>query len=72
MQKSGIKTSEFWITAGANIIALLALGGVFNQADVPQVAERLTQVVGSVFAIIANVTYVWSRTVIKKTLPNGE
>ena len=67
--KSGVKTSEFWIVAGANVIALLTLSGVFAQVDAPEITENFSQAVGGIFGVIANVTYILSRTVIKKTQP---
>jgi len=68
-QKPGWQTSELWITAGANVIALLALGGVFENADMVQVTDNFTQAVGGIFGVIANVVYIWSRTRIKQTPP---
>ena len=67
MNKPGWKTTEFWITGGANIIGLLALGGIFSPENTPAVTENFTQAVGSVFAIIANVSYIWSRTKVKQS-----
>ena len=70
--KSGITTSEFWITAGANIIALLALGGIFNPADTPEVTENFSQAIGGIFGVIANIVYIISRTSIKKEIIKKE
>ncbi len=71
-QKPGWQTSEFWITGGANVIALLALIGFFEQDSTREITRNFTEVIGSIFAIIANVTYIWSRTRIKQNKESSE
>ena len=63
--KPGVKTSEFWITAGTNIIALLVLGGIFNQADQAGVDAKWGDLVAGVFSAITNMSYIISRTSLK-------
>lgn len=70
--KSGIKTSEAWVTIGAAIISILVASGVLTPDDAVnfdsalaesiQALEKLIGVAGPLFA--AGV-YTWSRTKIK-------
>jgi hypothetical protein len=64
--KSGWKTTEFWLALGVNVIAVAALFGLFEQADVEQVQGAYKEIVAGVAAVIGNAVYVWSRTRVKQ------
>lgn len=70
--KPGYKTTEFWTTLIANGIGLLVLAGVFQPEDSAEIVEKLNGIAGSVFLIISNAVYVFSRSMVKKEQVHGE
>lgn len=67
--KPGIKTTEFWLTLGAQIIPILVLLGVFTSEEGLAAQEAWVKLIETVFAAIASVVpiamYIYSRTKIK-------
>ena len=60
------------MTLIANVIGLLVLSGVFQKEDSAEIVEKLNGIVGSVFLIISNSVYVFSRSYVKKEEVRGE
>lgn len=71
VMKSGIKTTEFWITLVATLLGLGMSTGLlpstFPQGDVSRATEHIA---GAVVAIVAIVRYLTSRTDVKKAALN--
>ena len=67
--KPGWKTTEFWTTSFAQILALLAFVGVLTPSDSQTLGEALAKAVAAVFTLFVNGTvvihYVQSRLALK-------
>lgn len=67
--KPGWKTTEFWSTLFAQLLAMLACFGVLTPNDSQTLGEALTKAVAAVFTLIANgavvIHYVKSRLTLK-------
>jgi len=61
--KSGIKTSEFWLSAAAAIVGLLMTSGVFADASI------WSKGLGLAAAALASAGYAVSRGMAKKSTP---
>jgi hypothetical protein len=57
--KSGWKTSEFWFTAAAQIVGLLAAGGFFVPDSV------WAKIIGFAGMILATMGYTYGRSIVK-------
>jgi len=70
MNRSGIVTTEFWITIITQALALMTLLGVVTSADADTLRDALIKCVTSAGVFIANawivVRYIQSRTRIKE------
>lgn len=64
--KPGYKTTEFWVTIVAKVIALLAALGVFTPEQVSAVTRAITQLVGVVGVVVAAFGYSVARGSVKK------
>lgn len=68
--KSGWRTSEFWLTVGASVVALLVLLGFVTTEEGELIKSQLVQVValGGPFlvALSSLVVYIWGRVQIKR------
>lgn len=60
--KSGVKTSEFWLTAVTIVVNILVITGVVGQGDADYLTQLATQVVAGVVAAVSLGTYIVSRT----------
>jgi hypothetical protein len=67
--KSGIYTSEFWVTLGAQLIPVLVLLGILGQEEAGQVQNEWAELVKAAFALLASagvaVAYIWGRAKVK-------
>ena len=63
--KPGVSSTEFWITLGAALVSVLTASGVFNPAQSDALLNGITQLVGSVGAILAAMNYTNSRGKVK-------
>lgn len=59
MDKSGFKTSEFWLMIVASIFGILMASGIIVEGSI------WYQIVGGAIAILSSLGYTWSRTKIK-------
>jgi hypothetical protein len=75
MSRSGIKTTEFWVTLASQALALLALVGVIAPHDLGTLQDAVGKcaAAGAVFAANAwvIVQYIRSRTHLKQPVPPG-
>jgi len=65
MLKSGYKTSEFYATLIATIFSLLTMAGVIEPSRASEMQELVLQAVSGIIALVAVVSYVYSRTQLK-------
>lgn len=67
--KSGWQSSEFWITVGGQLLALLAVLGAVNVGDKDKLETALTNAVTAIFTIISSAAvvsrYIRSRSALK-------
>lgn len=67
--KEGWKTTEFWLTLGAQVIPLLVLTGILSNQEATAVQDAWAKAVEAVFAFIASVVpiavYVYGRAKVK-------
>ena len=75
--KSGYKTSEFWVTAGIQVVGLCVLFGILTpesakslQVDIPAIGGMVADIIKDVTALGAMVItayrYITGRSVVKK------
>lgn len=71
MNRSGIKTTEFWATALSQLLTLLALVGLIGGSDLPMLQDALGKCIAAATVFIANawiiVRYIQSRTNLKQS-----
>jgi len=71
MNRSGLRTTEFWITIVTQALALLTLLGVVASPDADTLRDALIKCVTSAGVFLANawvvVRYIQSRTIIKQS-----
>ena len=58
--KPGFKTSEFWLTSLATVMGLVLASGAVTEGGM------VSQIIGGVLALLANLGYTASRTQVKK------
>ena len=61
----GVKTSEFWSTLIVSVMSLLSMFGVIEPAKLPDMEQMAVQIVSGAIALVATVSYIYSRTAIK-------
>jgi hypothetical protein len=73
VNRSGIKTTEFWATALSQLLTLLALVGLVGQADLAGLQDALGKCVAAAAVFVTNawivVRYIQSRTHLKQLAP---
>ena len=73
MNRSGIKTTEFWATALSQLLTLLALVGLIGSSDLPALQDALGKCVAAAAVFVTNawvvVRYIQSRTHLKQLAP---
>ena len=57
--KPGIKTTEFWLTLAAQIIAMLVIVGVVSSTDQQTVETAVGDAIKAVGALAASVITLW-------------
>jgi hypothetical protein len=65
--KSGIKSSEFWITAATLVTSLLVTGGVINTSEGDHVTSAIAQLVNAVVNAASVAYYIKKRSDLKDT-----
>ena len=60
--KSGVYTSEMWITVATTVLSFLATFGVLSQEEATTWRELVVPLIPGVVAVVA---YIWSRTRVK-------
>ena len=73
MNRSGIKTTEFWATALSQLLTLLTLVGLIGSSDLPALQDALGKCVAAAAVFVTNawvvVRYIQSRTHLKQIAP---
>lgn len=64
--KSGLKTSEFYVTLVSTVVSLLVMAGVVEPSYQNQLTDLVVQAVGGIVALGSVIAYILSRTEIKK------
>lgn len=64
--KSGVQTSEFWVTLITSIIGLLVMTGIVSPNESNNLVQSLTAIVGGIIMIAPAVTYIFGRTWLKR------
>jgi len=64
--KSGIKTTEFWMAAIAQVVGILALFGVVEPAKSSLIVEAVQQIAGGLIMGLSALGYSISRGQAKK------
>jgi hypothetical protein len=71
VNRSGIKTTEFWTTAVSQLLTVLALVGLIGQTDLPGLQDALGKCVAAAAVFVTNawviVRYIQSRTQVKQS-----
>lgn len=62
--KPGVKTTEFWLTLGAQLPGLLLIFG-FTPEQASDLANAAAQVGATLFSLVSLVAYIWSRVRVK-------
>ena len=70
--KSGVATSEFWLTLLASGVSLLVISGVIPTQDGADILSLSKDIVSGVVAGVAIFSYIKSRTKVKEELLNVE
>jgi hypothetical protein len=73
VNRSGIKTTEFWATALSQLLTLLALVGLISQSDLPGLQDAVGKCAAAAAVFVTNawivVRYIQSRTHLKQIAP---
>ena len=73
MNRSGIKTTEFWATALSQVLTLLTLIGLIGSSDLPALQDALGKCIAAAAVFVTNawvvVRYIQSRTQVKQLAP---
>jgi hypothetical protein len=72
IMKPGYQTSEFWVTLGGTIVSLLVMAGFLEPSKSGEIAALVTQAIGGIVALGSIISYVLSRTELKKTMTLGD
>lgn len=64
--KSGLKTSEFYVTLVSTVVSLLVMAGVVEPAYQNELTDLVVQAVGGVVALGSVIAYLLSRTELKR------
>jgi hypothetical protein len=72
VNRSGIKTTEFWATALSQLLTLLTLVGLIGSSDLPALQDALGKCVAAAAVFVTNawvvVRYIQSRTQLKQAI----
>lgn len=67
--KPGVKTTEFWLTLGSQVIPVLVLLGVLTEDEGNTANTAWAEIVKSAFALLGAAipvaVYIWSRAKVK-------
>ena len=70
MNRSGIKTTEFWATAASQLLTLLGLVGLIGSTDLPGLQDAVGKCIAAAAVFATNgwvvVRYIQSRTHVKQ------
>jgi NhaP-type Na+/H+ or K+/H+ antiporter len=64
--KTGLKTSEFYVTLVSMLVSLLVMTGVLEPDKASEISELIVQAIGGIVALGTVIGYLLSRTELKK------
>lgn len=70
MVKSGIKTTELWLTLITNVLTALVAFGYLTQNEADMLSKVVIAVIQLVIVLVPTVTYIVQRTSLKKAALN--
>jgi hypothetical protein len=70
--KSGIWTTEFWLTAGSVLSAMLVLLGFVKSADATAFTDSVDKAIAAAFALVAQMRYLQTRLKLKTSHVEAE
>lgn len=63
--KSGIKTSEFWLTLFVTVIGMAVYTGYMPQDIADQALKGLEQIIGGILTLVPVITFIIGRSAVK-------
>lgn len=64
--KSGVKTSEFWVTLIPQLATVLVVVGVLPSEDVDAIVKAIAGVITGIVSLVSLIAYIRSRLELKK------
>ncbi|MCK5613336.1 hypothetical protein KAR91_66315, partial [Candidatus Pacearchaeota archaeon] len=58
--KTGIKTTEFWVSVGTAALGVLVLFGMITPDESSTILSGFSQAVGGVMTVVPTAAYAWS------------
>lgn len=71
MVKSGIKTTELWLTLITNVLTALVAFGALTQNEADMLSKVIIALIQLVIVLVPTVTYIIQRTSLKKAALNN-
>lgn len=65
--KDGIKSTEFYVTLGNMVAGILVMLGILAPGEQADMGELIAMAIGGIVAVASLITYIISRTDLKKT-----
>jgi len=70
--KSGVKTTEFWVSLATSIFGVLVTLGYFSADQATDLVNTVQQFAGAVITAVTAASYGISRGLAKKDVPNDQ
>ena len=70
--KSGIKTTEFWVSLASGVFGILVTLGYFTPEQANDIINSVQEFSGAIITAVAAASYAISRGLAKKDVPNSE
>lgn len=70
--KSGMKTTEFWVSLATGIFGVLVTTGVFSPEQAAEMTQSVADLSGAIITAVAAASYGISRGLAKKDVPNKD
>lgn len=72
MEKSGWKSSEFWVAIGMSLVPVLAAFGIVDMKDIQSIQTNWTEVMQHGSGAVVAAYYIYSRTSLKKSQADAQ
>lgn len=70
MVKSGIKTTELWLTLITNILTAMVAFGTLTQTEADMLSKVIVSLIQLIIVLVPTITYIVQRTSLKKAALN--